>query len=140
MDCANVPPEWLGKAARRWIDCGDGFLPSASALIKLATEEQAKAVPIGSGSKQEEAKAYRIELERMQAEHTATLRKLWHREIPEHQLSFVSENTFRSAIAEGSCMLMKNGARLYRTKETIAERDREAVLSEYPRMTEGDQP
>lgn len=59
-DCATVPSQWLEDAAAAWIAEGDGFLPTASALIKLAQQAQAKS--------QEQANAttnwYRIYLEK----------------------------------------------------------------------------
>lgn len=45
LDCATVPPEWLEKATESWIRSGDGFLPSAAVLIKLAQEAQRSLVP-----------------------------------------------------------------------------------------------
>ncbi len=45
LDCATVPPEWLEKAAEEWIRSGDGFLPSAATLIKLAQEAQRNMQP-----------------------------------------------------------------------------------------------
>lgn len=110
-------------AARKWIETGDGFLPSASVLISLARTAQSDAGPKGDMPAQE----YREELDRKQAELAAILVKLWGRKIPEHELALVPEKTFRSAMAEGSCMIMRNGARRYRTAETLAEFERQRV-------------
>ena len=122
-DCANVPTEWLEVAARRWIETGDGFLPTASALIKLAQDAQSKSIPVNHNYRPgEDGPIYR-ELLRKQREFAAKLKSLWDRDIPEHELSLLTEQEFRSAIAQGSCLLMRNGARRYRTKATIEENE-----------------
>lgn len=123
-DCAAVPPQWLEIAAKEWIQEGDGFLPTASALIRLARDALGRStvVPV-EYEPGKDGPAYTDRL-RLQREHTAILKRLWNREIPERNLSAIPELTFRSAIAEGSCMTMRDGSRRYRTKETIDEFER----------------
>jgi len=59
-DCANVPPSLLDQAAKRWIASGDGFLPTASALIKLAQQAQSEGIERSAGTRD----WYRIYLEK----------------------------------------------------------------------------
>jgi len=51
VDCAAVPPEWLERAAQRWISDGEGFLPPASALVRFAQDAQNAASMRSSGEK-----------------------------------------------------------------------------------------